>query len=75
MKENDALRHTGVRCLGLYCLLDIKVAKEFVPLFISIIKSDTPEITLVAISALFDFMIFFGPPMLQGNSSFGMVDR
>ena len=76
MRDNDTLRHTGVRCLGLYCLLDVKVAKECVPLFISIIKNDQPDIALIAISALFDFMIYFGPTMFQGtsdNPSFGIL--
>lgn len=63
------LRLRGVKCLGLYCLLSAKQAREHVIFFLSLIEKDTTDISLAAISVLFDFLTYFGPAAMGDTYS------
>jgi len=63
-----AARHTspevrllGIKCLGLLVFHDFKLAKTFVPFFVTIINNDLEAIRLHTIRILVDLLMLFGP--------------
>eukprot|EP01127_Copromyxa_protea_P023198 TRINITY_DN8624_c0_g3_i1.p1 TRINITY_DN8624_c0_g3~~TRINITY_DN8624_c0_g3_i1.p1 ORF type:complete len:1511 (-),score=427.56 TRINITY_DN8624_c0_g3_i1:47-4435(-) len=59
----------GIKCLGLYCLLDPSQAREYLFFFLSHLDDDNIQISLVSMSILFDFLAYFGPKILGDTYS------
>lgn len=57
---NSKIRIVGVKCLGLFCLLDREQAITHSMLLSQILKNDQTSIKLVALASLFDLILVFG---------------
>lgn len=61
------IRLQGLKCLGLFCLLNKDDAAEFLLLFVQAVQKDDPSIQLVAEKSIFDFLAAFDPLYLIGH--------
>jgi condensin complex subunit 3 len=56
----EAIRNKGIKCLGLYCLLNVEAAKYYLHIFLKVIKNDRETLKLTAVKIVFDFIMAFG---------------
>eukprot|EP01105_Mastigella_eilhardi_P003005 TRINITY_DN1387_c0_g1_i12.p1 TRINITY_DN1387_c0_g1~~TRINITY_DN1387_c0_g1_i12.p1 ORF type:complete len:190 (-),score=29.30 TRINITY_DN1387_c0_g1_i12:485-1054(-) len=61
---NPAVREGGVSCLGLFCLLHLKPAQDYLFLFVRVLQHDTSPLKMLALKALFDMAVAFGSTSL-----------
>jgi hypothetical protein len=54
------VRNGGVKCLGLFGLLDVKYAKIFLPLFAEVLLHDRAPLKMTTLKILFDLLMVFG---------------
>ena len=47
--QNLEVRNKGIRCLGLFCLLNVEDAKKHLLLFLQIVKNDREMIKVTAL--------------------------
>jgi len=55
----EDIRHGSVECLGLFALLDELVAGSYMPLFVKVLKYDSPALQVTALSAIMDALLIF----------------
>lgn len=55
-----ALRAEAVACLGLFAMLDRKVAEQHLPVFDQALSNDNGQVQLVALQAIFDIVLIYG---------------
>ncbi|RKP06717.1 nuclear condensing complex subunit, C-term domain-containing protein, partial [Thamnocephalis sphaerospora] len=58
--SEPALRESGVRCLGLFCVLDKARAADFMPLFIHGVRNGHAELQLKSLQISFDLIMLYG---------------
>lgn len=63
------VRVEGVRALGLFCLLDGSVSREYLFLFLKVLENDIPSIRRVSLQALLDLILAHGPKALGIENS------
>ena len=73
--SDPAVRIEGVRALGLFCLLDRAVAREYLFLFLKVLENDTTEIRLVSLQALLDLILAHGTKALGIENSLESEDN
>ena len=56
---NDHIRLLGIKCLGLYCLLDRCTSERFVPLLIQVIQHDSVTMRYHAIQIITDMCMLY----------------
>ena len=72
---DPAVRIEGVRALGLFCLLDRAVAREYLFLFLKVLDNDSPDIRTVSLQALLDLIVAHGPRALCIESALGSEEN
>ena len=55
----EDIRHGSIECLGLFALLDELVAGSYMPLFVKVLKYDSPALQVTALSAIMDALLIF----------------
>jgi condensin complex subunit 3 len=56
---NPFIRNAGIRCLGLFSLLDQQVARNHLNLFLQVIANDRLELQQTAMNIVFDLLMVF----------------
>lgn len=60
LHENPVIRNSGIKCLGLYCLLGSeKECQSHLLLFFQILENDLPIIKITTMKILFDLLLLF----------------
>ncbi|KAI9592721.1 nuclear condensing complex subunit [Syncephalis fuscata] len=54
------IRESGIKCLGLYCILDQTQAVDFMPLFIHGVRHGHAEMQLTSLRMVFDLIMIYG---------------
>jgi condensin complex subunit 3 len=72
VRSHEALiREKGVRCLGLCCLLEPKLADENMKLFTHLLKKGHDTLQVMALQILCDILLARGPPLPNTASADG----
>lgn len=67
--SDPTVRIEGVRALGLFCLLDRTISREYLFLFLKVLENDTPDIRKVSLQALLDLILAHGTKALGIENS------
>eukprot|EP00698_Gefionella_okellyi_P006083 TRINITY_DN15548_c0_g1_i1.p1 TRINITY_DN15548_c0_g1~~TRINITY_DN15548_c0_g1_i1.p1 ORF type:complete len:972 (-),score=339.69 TRINITY_DN15548_c0_g1_i1:44-2935(-) len=67
--ENDqeVMTH-ALRCMGLYCLLDLEAAQKHLQMFINALEIGEGSVQPAVMKVLFDFIMLFGPDLADDDT-------
>ncbi|CAI5758698.1 unnamed protein product [Candida verbasci] len=68
--DNKALHILGLKCLGLYALIDKNIAKDAVVSFIKFIRTSNDEIKIIGIKSIIDILSIHGISILSKEEKF-----